>query len=76
MGKMSRRLTVHLDEICPGQGSLDYDVFLSEINRLPGDVPLILEHLSLEENPLAREYIIGVAERMGVSIHSPSVWNH
>jgi sugar phosphate isomerase/epimerase len=74
--KMSRKLTVHLDEVRPGQGVLDYDVFLSELNRLPGDVPLILEHLPLEEYPLAREYIVGVAERIGVSILSPSAWNH
>ena len=74
--KMSGKLTVHLDEIRPGQGSLDYDVFLGELNRLPGDVPLILEHLPQGEYQLAREYIIGVAERIGVSIHSPSEWNH
>jgi sugar phosphate isomerase/epimerase len=74
--KMSGKLTVHLDEIRPGQGCLDYDVFLGELNRIPGEVPLILEHLPQGEYQLAREYIIGVAERIGVSIHSPSAWNH
>lgn len=70
--KMSGKLTVHLDEVRPGQGSLDYGVFLSELNRIPGEVPLMLEHLPQKEYPLAREYIVGVAERTGVSIHSPS----
>ena len=65
-------LTVHLDEVRPGLGALDYGVFLSELNRLSGDVPLLLEHLPEEEYPLARDYIFGVAERIGVSFHNPS----
>jgi sugar phosphate isomerase/epimerase len=69
---ISGRLTVHLDEVRPGLGALDYGVFLSELNRLPGDVPILLEHLPQEEYPLAREYVIGVAERTGVSFHIPS----
>ncbi len=64
-------LTVHLDEARPGLGMLDYQVFLRELARLPGDVPLILEHLPPEEYPPAREYVLGMAARAGVSFHTP-----
>jgi len=65
------RLTVHLDEVRPGLGELDYEVFLRELGRLPSDVPLILEHLPQEEYPAAREYVIAVAERIGLEVHTP-----
>jgi sugar phosphate isomerase/epimerase len=65
------RMTVHLDEVRPGLGGLDYQVFLQEISRLPGDVPLILEHLPQEEYPAARKYVLEVATRVGLSFHTP-----
>jgi sugar phosphate isomerase/epimerase len=69
--RMSGQLTVHLDEVRSGLGSLDYKVFLKELNRLPGDAPLILEHLPPEAYPLAREYVVDVAAQIGLSFHSP-----
>jgi len=68
---MRHQLTVHLDEVRPGLGTLDYKVFLQELSRLPGDVPLILEHLAPDEYPLAREYVVGVAAEIGLSFHTP-----
>jgi len=68
---MHDQLTVHLDEVRPGLGGLDYQVFLQEISRLPGEVPLILEHLPQEEYPAAREHVLGVAARIGLSFHTP-----
>jgi sugar phosphate isomerase/epimerase len=65
------RLTVHLDEVRPGLGALDYEVFLRELGRLPGDVPLLLEHLPQDEYPAAREYVIAAAERIGLAFHTP-----
>jgi sugar phosphate isomerase/epimerase len=47
----------------PGQGKLDYGVFLRELSRLPVDTPLILEHLAQEEYPAARAYVVGVARK-------------
>jgi sugar phosphate isomerase/epimerase len=68
---MHDRLTVHLDEVRPGLGTLDYQVFLQELSRLPGDVPLILEHLPGEEYRVAREYVLGVAAQVGLAFHVP-----
>lgn len=67
---MRDRLTVHLDEVRPGLGALDYEVFLQELSRLPGDVPLILEHLGPGEYPLARQYVVGVAAQIGLVSHT------
>jgi sugar phosphate isomerase/epimerase len=67
---MQERLTVHLDEVRPGRGALDYGVFLQELSRLPGDVPLILEHLAQEEYAAAREYVVGVAAEIGLAFHT------
>ena len=62
-------LTVHLDEVRPGQGNLDYASFLKELSRLDADVPLMLEHLpDREEYRAAASHIRGVAEREGISL--------
>jgi sugar phosphate isomerase/epimerase len=68
---MREELTVHLEETRPGLGGLDYRTFLRELARLPGDVPLLLEHLPQEEYPAAREYVIGVAAEVGLTFHRP-----
>jgi sugar phosphate isomerase/epimerase len=68
---MRDRLTVHLDEVRPGLGALDYQVFLQELGRLPGDVPLLLEHLPQEEYSAAREYVVGVAAQARLAFHAP-----
>ena len=68
---MHDRLTVHLDEARPGLGGLDYGVYLRELSRLPGDVPLILEHLPQGDYVAAREYVAGVAAQVGLAFHMP-----
>ncbi len=58
---LSPRLTVHLDEVRPGLGNLDFRTFLRETSRLKADVPMMLEHLpAQEEYALAAEFIRGV----------------
>lgn len=42
-------LTVHLDEVRPGLGGLDYGVFLREVSKLDPDTPVMLEHLPDEK---------------------------
>ncbi|WP_303773093.1 sugar phosphate isomerase/epimerase [Anaerolinea thermophila] len=62
-------LTTHLDEVRPGLGGLDYRTFLREAHRLPQDVPLMLEHMT-EENDylLAAQYIRQIASEEGLSL--------
>lgn len=66
---LSGHLTVHLDEVRPGLGSLDYAVYLRELNRLDPDTPLILEHLpNAEEYRLAAEHIRAVARQEKIEL--------
>lgn len=60
-------LTVHLDEVRPGLGRLDYSAYLSGLRRLDADTPLMLEHLpDAEEYRLAGDFIRAAAAREGV----------
>jgi len=64
---LQTRLTTHLDEIAPGQGGLDYAVFLQELNKLEPDAPLMLEHLPKEdEYDAAAAHVRSVAEKEGL----------
>lgn len=63
------RLTVHLDEVRPGRGQLDYRTYLGEMAKLPGDIPVMLEHLpSTEEYSTAADYIRQVARQEGIAL--------
>ena len=62
-------LTVHLEEVRPGQGGLDYRVLLTELKRLDPDTTLIIEHLKSEaEYREAAKYIRGTARELGIDI--------
>jgi sugar phosphate isomerase/epimerase len=65
---MSDKFIVHIDEVRPGLGHLDYKTFLRELSRLAPDTPLMLEHLNApEEYALAAEHVRGVATEVGLS---------
>jgi len=58
-------LTAHLDEVRPGLGGLDYRAYLSELRKLGPEVPLMIEHLSAEEEyRAAASYIREQASRV------------
>jgi sugar phosphate isomerase/epimerase len=60
------QLTVHLEEVRPGEGQFDYPTYLSELARLDPDIPLMLEHLpSEEECDRAASHIRGIAQEVG-----------
>lgn len=62
------RLTVHLDEVQPGLGQLDYPAFLGAVESLGGDVPVLLEHLpKAEDYAAAAAYVRTVARAAGVA---------
>ena len=63
------RLTVHLDEVRPGCGQLDYRTYLRSLAELPGDIPVMLEHLpSAQEYAAAAEHVRQVAAREGIPV--------
>lgn len=67
--RLQERLTVHLDEVRPGLGGLDYRTLLGELARMDADMPLMLEHLADEgEYRLAAGHIRAVAAEEGVML--------
>ena len=66
---LASRLTVHLDDVRPGLGGLDWPVFLAEMNKLPADTPLMLEHLpGQDEYALAAQHIRTLAHANGIPL--------
>jgi sugar phosphate isomerase/epimerase len=64
---LTGELTVHLAEAIPGQGALDYRVLLTELDRLDPDTPILVEHLSTEqEYAAATAHIRRVADSLGL----------
>ncbi|MDD3866436.1 MAG: TIM barrel protein [Eubacteriales bacterium] len=60
--RLESQLTTHINEVIPGQGSLDYRVFLQRLIQLGRPVPLMMEHLSSHDDvAAAARYIRGVA---------------
>lgn len=63
------RLTVHLDEVRPGCGQLDYRAYLGELAKLPGDVPVMMEHLpNAEEYSAAADHIRQIAAQEEIAL--------
>jgi sugar phosphate isomerase/epimerase len=62
-------LTVHLDEVRPGLGTLDYRTLLRCMDRLPDpDVPFMLEHLPQGEYEPAAAYVREIAAAEGIAL--------
>jgi sugar phosphate isomerase/epimerase len=60
---------VHMDEVRPGLGALDYRAFLTELERCAPEAPLMLEHLpNAAEYELAAEHVRAVAAEVGVAL--------
>jgi sugar phosphate isomerase/epimerase len=63
---LHHQAALHFDEILPGEGELDYRTFLRKLDRLPGDVPLMLEHLPDPDYARARDNIFAIGDEIGV----------
>jgi sugar phosphate isomerase/epimerase len=61
-------LNVHFLEVIPGRGQVDYKTYLRELSQLPGEAPLMLEHLkTAEEYEEGKQYILRTGREIGVS---------
>ena len=57
---------MHLNEVRPGLGVLDYATYIRELGKLPTDVPLMIEHLADDEQyTAAARHILEVAAEVG-----------
>lgn len=62
-------MNVHFLEVVPGRGQMDYRRYLTELDRLGADTPLMIEHLeTAEEYDEAAKYIRSVAHDVGVKL--------
>lgn len=60
-------MNVHFVEVTLGAGSLDYTTYLKRLAALPGDVPLMIEHMKGEaEYARSREYLFELGGKIGV----------
>ena len=65
--RLAGKLTVHLDEVCPGDGALDYPTYLEEAAKLNPDLPIMLEHLhSAQDYDRAAAHLRGVANALNL----------
>ncbi|MBN1285023.1 MAG: TIM barrel protein [Anaerolineae bacterium] len=66
--KLENRLTVHLNEVRPGLGELDYRALLTELSKLDDDTPVMLEHLeTAQEYAEAAAYLRTTAQALGLA---------
>ena len=61
--------TVHVQEVCPGRGSMDYETFLVRMSRMKWPRTLNPEHFPSDQNPEAYAYMRKVAAKVGVKIY-------
>jgi len=61
--------TVHIQEVCPGRGVMDYETYLVRMSRLTWPRTLKAEHIPKDQYAEADAYIRKVAANVGVTIH-------
>ena len=61
--------TVHVQEVCPGRGVMDYETYLVRLSRMKWPRTLLPEHIPQDQFPEAYAYIRKVAKKVGVKIY-------
>ena len=61
------RLVLHIDEVVIGEGSMDYDRLLRQLDQINPDMYGIIEHLPDEKIPQARAGLMRAAEKAGIN---------
>jgi L-ribulose-5-phosphate 3-epimerase UlaE len=60
-------MNIHFREVPLGAGRLDYETYLKRLANLPGEVPLMLEHMKdRPEYDLCREHLFGLGKKLGL----------
>jgi sugar phosphate isomerase/epimerase len=62
------RLVLHIAEVIPGLGTLDYPLLLQRMQALQPQVYALIEHLPDEKVPEARRNVVEIAARCGVPL--------
>lgn len=62
------QLVLHIKEVLPGTGTLDYGLLLTRMQALQPDVYALIEHLPDDQVPQARENVVRMAEKVKVAL--------
>lgn len=60
------KLSLHLSEVIPGRGNLDYRTYLSLLDGM--GIPIMLEHLADADYPEARDHLKSVGKSLNIMI--------
>lgn len=60
-------ISFHFNEVPPGEGNLDYAAYITEIDKLGREVPLMLEHFDVPGYKRGLAHIKKVARSVGVA---------
>ena len=61
-------MQIQFREVTLGVGKLDYSTYLKRLAALPGDVPLMIEHMKgPEEYAKSRDHLFRLGAKIGVS---------
>ncbi|MFA6472546.1 MAG: sugar phosphate isomerase/epimerase [Candidatus Latescibacterota bacterium] len=63
------KMSAYLTQVPPGEGVNDYETYLVRLSRMKWPRTLLIEHLSDDKYPAAKEYIARTAAKVGVKIH-------
>jgi sugar phosphate isomerase/epimerase len=64
---LHHQAALHFDETIIGEGVIDYRTYLTELAKLPREVPLMLEHLKGDEYATARDVVFAAGDGAGVT---------
>jgi sugar phosphate isomerase/epimerase len=62
--------TVHVQEVCPGRGVMDYETYLVRLSRMKWPRSLLPEHIPGDQYIEAKAYIEKVAAKVGVKLYA------
>lgn len=66
--RLADQLVVHIEEVVPGTGVLDYGLFMRRFQDVCPDGYFIIEHLPNALVPQARDFVRSAAQRHGISL--------
>ena len=61
--------TVHVQEVCPGRGIMDYETYFVRMSQLEWPRMLLPEHIPADQHPEAYAYLRKMAAKSGVSLY-------
>jgi sugar phosphate isomerase/epimerase len=62
------KLVLQIDEVVPGTGAMDYALFMQLFEKRAPNGYFVIEHLPDRETLQARDFVIALAERIGIPL--------